>query len=51
MQALLSAVPSPTVSVLQSDWLLNGSAGIIELKCHPIAKVFADPAAVPSTGS
>jgi len=44
-------VPSPTVSPLQSDWLMNGSAGIIELKCHPIAKVFADPAAVPSTAS
>jgi hypothetical protein len=51
VQALFSAVPSPTVSVLQSDWLLSGGAGSIDLSCHQIAKVFADPAAVPSTGS
>lgn len=51
VHALFSAIPSPTTSVLQSDWVLSGHAGGLKLSCHQSAKAFTDPAAVQSSGS
>jgi hypothetical protein len=49
--ARYTAVPSPSVGVLQSLLVLRGASGTIELRCEQQANDFTDPAAVPDTGT
>lgn len=50
-QALFGSVPAPSTGVLETERTLAGSDGTLYLRCTEIAKSFADPSAVPGTGT
>ncbi len=49
--AILGAVPSPSVGVLNTTQTLTGAQGTLVLRCTQIVKDLSNPSAAPSSGN